>query len=111
MKIAVVGVGTAGSAAALLLARDGHDVEIFERVAVPSGVGAGILLQGLGQRVLDELGLADALESRSRPVRRIDARTKGGRRVLDFGYDDSCPAPTAGVSIEARCSISSTARS
>ena len=91
MKVAVVGIGTAGSAAALLLARDGHDVEIFERVAAPSGVGAGILLQGLGQRVLDELGLADALESRSTPVRRIDARTKAGRRVLDFGYDDLVP--------------------
>ena len=91
MRIAVVGIGTAGSAAALLLARDGHDVEIFERVAAPSGVGAGILLQGLGQRVLDELGLADALESRSTPVRRIDARTKAGRRVLDFGYDDLVP--------------------
>jgi 2-polyprenyl-6-methoxyphenol hydroxylase-like FAD-dependent oxidoreductase len=91
MKIAVVGIGTAGSAAALLLARDGHEVHIFERVSVPRGIGAGILLQGVGQRVLDELGLADELERLSTPVRRIDARTKGGRRVLDFGYDDVLP--------------------
>ena len=34
MKVAVVGCGTVGPAAALLLARDGHDLEIFERAAV-----------------------------------------------------------------------------
>lgn len=88
MRVAIVGSGTAGPAAALLLARDGHDVSILERVAAPSGVGAGIMLQGLGQHVLAELGLADELERQSAPVRRIDARTRRGRRVLDFGYDD-----------------------
>ena len=91
MKIAVVGCGTAGPAAALLLARDGHDVEIFERVLEPSGVGAGILLQRLGQRVLAELGLADELERRSSPVRRVDARTRTGRLVLNFAYEDAVP--------------------
>lgn len=91
MRVAVVGCGTAGPAAALLLARDGHEVEIFERVAEPRGVGAGILLQRLGQRVLAELGLADELERRSSPVRRVDARTSSGRRVLDFAYDQVLP--------------------
>lgn len=88
MKVAVVGLGTAGPAAALLLARDGHDVQIIERVSRPSGVGAGILLQGVGQAVLADLGLLDDLRRQSTPVRRIDARTQRGRRVLDFGYDD-----------------------
>jgi FAD-dependent urate hydroxylase len=91
MRVAIVGCGTAGPAAALLLARDGHEVEIFERVPEPRGVGAGILLQRLGQRVLAELGLADELESRSSPVRRVDARTPSGRRVLDFSYDKVVP--------------------
>jgi FAD-dependent urate hydroxylase len=88
MKIAVVGCGTAGPVAALLLARDGHDVEIFERVAEPRGVGAGILLQRLGQQVLETLDLADELERCSAPVRRVDARTPSGRRVIDFAYED-----------------------
>ena len=91
MRVAIVGCGTAGPAAALLLARDGHDVHIFERVAEPRGVGAGILLQRLGQRVLADLGLADELESRSSPVRRVDARTLSGRRVIDFAYDQVVP--------------------
>ena len=91
MRVAVVGCGTAGPAAALLLARDGHDVEMFERVADPRPVGAGILLQPVGQAVLASLGLADELEACSTPVRRIDGRTRSGRRVMDFGYDDVVP--------------------
>jgi 2-polyprenyl-6-methoxyphenol hydroxylase-like FAD-dependent oxidoreductase len=86
MRVGVVGGATAGAATALLLARDGHEVTVFERVPEPGAVGAGILLQPLGQRVLGSLGLAEALAARSSPVRAIDARTRSGRRVLDFGY-------------------------
>ena len=86
MRVAVVGGATAGAASALLLARDGHEVTVFERVSEPGAVGAGILLQPLGQRVLASLGLADELAARSAPIRAIDARTRSGRRVLDFGY-------------------------
>jgi 2-polyprenyl-6-methoxyphenol hydroxylase-like FAD-dependent oxidoreductase len=91
MRIAVVGSGTAGAAAALLLARDGHEVELFERVADPRPVGAGLLLQPLGQRILATLGLADELAAASTPVRRIEGRAGGpaGRTVLRFGYEDA----------------------
>lgn len=96
MKVAVVGAGTAGLAAALFLARDGHDVVVHERVDDPRPVGAGILLQPLGQRVLAEIGLADALAASSTPVRRIDGRTRRGWPVLHFGYAD---APGAGFGL------------
>ena len=89
MRVAIVGCGIAGPAAALLLARDGHEATIVERVADPRPVGAGILIQPLGQRILDELGLLGALAARSTAVRRFDGRTRSGRRVLDFGYDDA----------------------
>lgn len=91
MKVAVVGSGTAGASAALLLARDGHEVEIFERVPDPRPVGAGILLQPLGQRILDTLGLGDELAAASTAVRRIEGRAGGpdGRYVLRFGYQDA----------------------
>src|SRR5262245_49581028 len=88
MRIAIVGCGTAGPAAALLLARDGHQVEILERAPKLGQVGAGVLLQGLGQPVLARLGLADERERCWSPVRRVDARTPSGRRVMAFGYDD-----------------------
>jgi FAD-dependent urate hydroxylase len=100
MRIGVVGSGTAGAAAALLLARDGHEVELFERVADPRPVGAGLLLQPLGQRILATLGLADELAAASTPVRRIEGRAGGpnGRIVLRFGYEDA-GSPHVGLGV------------
>ena len=100
MRVAVIGSGTGGASAALLLARDGHDVEMFERVADPRPVGAGLLLQPLGQRILDTLGLADELAAASTPVRRIEGRAGGpnGRFVLRFGYDDA-GSPHVGLGV------------
>jgi 2-polyprenyl-6-methoxyphenol hydroxylase-like FAD-dependent oxidoreductase len=56
MRIAIVGYGTGGQAAAIFLARDGHDVEVFERSDVLKPVGAGFLLQPTGLSVLTALG-------------------------------------------------------
>ncbi len=92
MRVGVVGIGTAGAAAATLLSELGHRVEVLERVPDPRPIGAGVLIQPFAQRVLDRLGVAEELEARSMPVRRIDARNARGRRVLDFGYDDLDPA-------------------
>jgi 2-polyprenyl-6-methoxyphenol hydroxylase-like FAD-dependent oxidoreductase len=96
MKVAVVGAGTAGLATALLLARDGHEVRILERVPDPRPVGAGILLQPLGQRILGELQLAESLAGCSTPVRRIEGTTRRGWPVLRFGYHDG---PGEGVGL------------
>jgi 2-polyprenyl-6-methoxyphenol hydroxylase-like FAD-dependent oxidoreductase len=100
MRIGVVGSGTAGATTALLLARDGHAVELFERVADPRPVGAGLLLQPLGQRILATIGLADDLAAASTPVRRIEGRAGGpsGRTVLRFGYEDA-GSPNVGLGV------------
>ena len=86
LRIAVVGCGTAGPAAALLLARAGHDVEVLERVPDPSPVGAGLLLQPTGMAVLRELGLLDAVERRGARVDRLHGETDAGRVVMDIAY-------------------------
>ena len=88
LRIGVVGGGIAGAVAALLLARDGHDVTLIDRVTDPRPVGAGFLLQPIGQAVLADLGVLAAVRDRSSPVRRFEGRTRSGRIVLDFGYDD-----------------------
>lgn len=64
-RVAVVGCGTAGPAVALMLHRDGHQVTLLERVARPGPVGAGILLQRLGQEILARIGLAATLRDLS----------------------------------------------
>lgn len=52
LRITIVGYGTGGQAAAVLLSRDGQRVEVFERAPVLGPVGAGFLLPPVGQAVL-----------------------------------------------------------
>ncbi|MEZ4366006.1 MAG: NAD(P)/FAD-dependent oxidoreductase [Kofleriaceae bacterium] len=91
-SIAVVGAGTAGTAAALGLARAGHAVTVFERVADPGPVGAGITLQPTGQAALAELGLLDAIEARATRVEGLLCRRPDGRPVVDLRYADVDPS-------------------
>ena len=86
LHIAIVGYGTAGQAAALLLARDGHRVEVFERAPEPGPVGAGFLLQPTGLQVLWELGLLPDVLAHGRRVNRLYGETPCGRAVMDMRY-------------------------
>ena len=86
MNIAIVGYGTAGQAAAILLSRDGHRVEVFERARELGPVGAGFLLQPTGLQVLWELGVLDQALAHGRVVRRLYGETPGGRAVMDMRY-------------------------
>ena len=91
MDIGVIGGGTAGNAAAILLARAGHAVTVYERVADPLPVGAGIVLQPSGLAVLHHLGLYDAVVARGSRLRRLHAHTASGRTVVDLTYEDVMP--------------------
>lgn len=86
LRIAIVGYGTAGQAASVLLARDGHRVEIFERAPEPGPVGAGFLLQPSGLQVLWRMGLLDGVLSHGAPVDRLYGETPCGRAVMDMRY-------------------------
>lgn len=92
LRVAIVGAGTAGSAAAAYLGRAGHEVDLYEAVAEPRTVGAGITLQPTGLAVLRELGLADAVEARGAPIDRLVCTTPSGRPVVDLAYRDVEPA-------------------
>ncbi|MDY1033083.1 NAD(P)/FAD-dependent oxidoreductase [Stenotrophomonas sp. CFBP8980] len=87
MRIAVIGYGTAGQALAILLSRDDHHVDIFERAPHPGPVGAGFLLQPSGLQVLWQMGLLDAVRAHAAPVHRLHGDTPCGRAVMDMGYD------------------------
>jgi len=86
LSVGVVGAGTAGPAAAILLARAGARVTLFERVAVPSPVGAGILLQPTGLAVLSRIGCLAPVLERGVPVDRLRGVAPSGRTVLDLAY-------------------------
>jgi 2-polyprenyl-6-methoxyphenol hydroxylase-like FAD-dependent oxidoreductase len=90
-RIGVVGAGYAGTAAACFLADAGHEVVVFERVAEPSPVGAGILLQPTGMAVLERLGLLPAVLARAARVDTLQCHDHRGRIVLDLHYDDLAP--------------------
>jgi salicylate hydroxylase len=61
LKIAIIGGGIGGSAAALSLLKGGFDVEVYEQAPELREVGAGIVLTPNAVRVLHHLGFADAL--------------------------------------------------
>jgi len=88
LRIAIVGYGTGGQATAILLSRDGHQVEVFEQAATLGPVGAGFLLQPVGQMVLWELGLLDAVLQYGAPVSRLYGETAAGRPVMDMRYTE-----------------------
>jgi 2-polyprenyl-6-methoxyphenol hydroxylase-like FAD-dependent oxidoreductase len=60
-SIAIVGQGIAGAAAALFLARSGHQVRQFERARSDADAGAGIVLHPIGLAVLRAAHLEAAI--------------------------------------------------
>jgi salicylate hydroxylase len=61
-RIAIVGGGIGGLAAALAMTRRGIDVEVYEQAPELRELGAGVQISANGTRVLHALGLKDALE-------------------------------------------------
>ncbi len=86
LRIAIVGYGTAGQALSVLLAREGHALDVFERAPSPGPVGAGFLLQPSGLQVLWRMGLLRGVLAHGAPVRRLFGDTPCGRAVMDMHY-------------------------
>jgi len=87
LPIAIVGAGTAGLASAILLARQGWPVTLYERVADLQPVGAGILLQPSGLAALRHIGLLDECTTLGAPVSRLFGTSACAQRViLDTRY-------------------------
>lgn len=88
LRIAIVGCGSAGPAAATLLQRQGHRVTLFERAAECRPVGAGFLLQPSGMAVLRELGILEPVMARGARVERLHVVDREGGDVLDLRYPE-----------------------
>jgi 2-polyprenyl-6-methoxyphenol hydroxylase-like FAD-dependent oxidoreductase len=86
LDVAVVGTGTVGSATALFLARQGHQVTLYEKVAEPQTLGAGIMLQPSGMAVLRALGLEQEVVPRGDRIDRLWIQTAAGSKVMELEY-------------------------
>jgi salicylate hydroxylase len=62
-KLLIVGAGIAGLSTALVLARQGHAVRVFEQAIELSEVGAGIQLGPNAMLILQSWGLGEAIRS------------------------------------------------
>lgn len=96
--VAVAGCGPAGLAAALLLARAGCRVTLFERFDAPRPIGSGLMLQPTGMAVLDRMGLGERIRREGARIDRLHGMA-GSRVVLDVGYRALSGPPCSGLGI------------
>lgn len=86
-SIGIAGAGIGGLAAAVLLARAGHRVTLFDQFEKAGPVGSGLMLQETGLAVLGALGLRAKVEALGTPILRLHGvSTDTGRAVLDVRY-------------------------
>ncbi len=89
LRIAVVGCGIAGPTTAFLLAEQGHHVTLFEQAPELSPVGAGVMLQPLGQLVLAKLGLLEDVVRYSEPIYELHAIQRNGKTMIRMPFSAS----------------------
>jgi salicylate hydroxylase len=81
-RVAVIGGGIGGLAAALSLRAAGFDVQVYEQSRAVSEIGAGIQIAPNASRILHRLGLGPALDRRGvRPVAVHQRRWDDGRTL------------------------------
>jgi 2-polyprenyl-6-methoxyphenol hydroxylase-like FAD-dependent oxidoreductase len=84
LRVVIVGAGIGGLAAAIALARDGHDVTVLERASDLTAAGAGIGLWPNALRALEEIGIADAMDAVGSPFSSTMIQTSDGRRLSEY---------------------------
>lgn len=90
LRIAIVGGGIGGLAAALGLLRTGHDVQVFEQAEALREVGAGIQISPNASRILHRWGLAAVLAHQGvRPRAWHQRRWDDGRTLLRSELGDA----------------------
>lgn len=90
LKIGIVGGGIAGSAAAHFLAKQGHSITVFEREATPKPIGAGIMLQPTGYKIMSLLGFQSMLDTNSNKIYRFQGISEG-KKVIDIDFQSLFP--------------------
>ena len=99
LHIGISGCGIGGMAAALMLSRAGHSVEIFDRFTTPEPLGSGLVIQPVGLQVLQSLDLSDTVLSRGHKIFKMYGTESDSKRaVLNVDYGPY-GGPTFGIGI------------
>lgn len=85
--VVIIGARCAGSALALMLARDGLNVLVIDRTTFPSDTMSGHFIQPAGVSCLRRLGLLEELEALGAPAQE--------RMTVDFGPVILCGRPAS----------------
>lgn len=95
LNIGIIGAGIGGLAAGALLAKDGHDVTLYDQFEAPKPVGSGLVIQPVGQDVLRSIGVLTDATAVGAPISRMAGHeAENMRPVLDVAY-----APRHGLAI------------
>ena len=87
--IAIIGAGTAGLATALVLARQGIQITIFESVSELAPVGAGLLLQPAGLAVFAHLGVLESALTLGAVVTGLEGQLPNGHLLVNSHYREA----------------------
>ncbi|MES2784012.1 MAG: NAD(P)/FAD-dependent oxidoreductase [Pseudomonadota bacterium] len=86
-SIAIAGAGFAGLSSAVLLARAGHRVTLFDKFETPASFGAGILVQPSGLAAMRVLGIEKEMLERGARVDHLLGKAWGFWPVVNVRYD------------------------
>ncbi|SLN72673.1 FAD-dependent urate hydroxylase [Roseovarius albus] len=86
--IGIAGAGIGGLTAAAALSAKGHKVTVFDQFTTPAPVGSGLVIQPVGQDVLDLIGAGDMARQMGQPITRmLGHESQSMRVILDVTYD------------------------
>jgi len=91
LDVGIIGCGVAGGAAALLLAKAGHRVTVYERDPAHGADGPGVILQPLGQQVLARLNLLETVRHRSAILKQVRCETASRKLLFQLSYEALSP--------------------
>lgn len=98
--VAIIGGGIGGLAAAIALHRRGLPCAVYERAPALHEIGTGVALWPAALRVLDSMGVGDAVRALAGPWKLGGVRRADGRPILIYTVEEFTQVlgePTAGV--------------